>query len=506
MKRLFSCLILFLLAACSQGPDVNAVRSDVTAQLAAALPKADIEIVSLERRGSQKDTDAPEGESRRVIYFDTELKLGSDIDFGTWNSPGVSALISALGTGPRGIEGITSGGNKAGDLITAHGTALYRQEGKQWTLVAPAAYTPGTAQQASDLPKGPAGTLATIWNTLKSFPPETSPEQNRIIEDELRVAQRNIQARLARSGKGYAVAAGAERGQYLSVSRALFASATPRTISLITHGSEENLQLLRNRKVSFALAQGDAAHDAYEGTGAFSNAGPNPSLRSIGSLYPEPFQVLARADSKLASVSDLRGKRVAIGGVGAASRTTALRVLKAHGLEINDVQAVELSIGGALAALRLGEIDAVMQVIGTPADAIRELYVNTKIRLLPLADNAVAKLVKDHEGYFEYEIARGTYPGQEKSIHTVATAALLLTDTSLSEAEIEAVTKLVYAPGRDFPGLGSAQGAQISPSTSTMGLSIPQHPIAARVLETIIPSKPSDDGRQTHTAEEEAQG
>jgi len=486
MKHLFACLLLITLAACGRGPDVDLVRADVTAQLAEIMPGEDIDIVSLRRHGSQKDPDAPRGETRRLVYFETELKLDRDIDFGAWNSPGISALISTLGTGPRGISGITSGGNRAGDLIQVHGSALYRQEGDEWQRVAPVGYKPPvlTSGPASDWTDGPTATLTAIRSTLDSFPPDTAPQQNRIIGDELLMARRNIEARLARSIKGYALAAGAEHGQYLRVARALFPAGS-HVVPLVTRGAEENLQLLRAGTVSLALAQGDAAHDAYVGAGIFSDRGPHTALRSLGSLYPEPFHVLVGAGSELASISDLRGKRVAIGEAGAASRTTALRVLEAHGLSLADIEPLELSIGAAFTALRHGQTDAVMQVIGTPADDIRELLVNTPIRLLPLSGDATERLVTQYHGYFKYTIARGTYPGQNQGVSTVATAALLLIDTVLSDAEVDELTRRVFESGRDYPGLGSAQGARISPSTSAVGLSIPLHPAASRALEDL---------------------
>ena len=54
----------------------------------------------------------------------------------------MAGLVSALGAGPKGIVGITSGGNKAGDVIRAHGTALYKREGDTWVSVATGGYRP----------------------------------------------------------------------------------------------------------------------------------------------------------------------------------------------------------------------------------------------------------------------------------------------------------------------------------------------------------------------------
>ena len=46
---------------------------------------------------------------------------------------------------------------------------------------------------------------------------------------------------------------------------------------------------------------------------ARSRRGPYRDLRAVLSLHPEPFTVVARADSGIARVADLKGKRVNIG-------------------------------------------------------------------------------------------------------------------------------------------------------------------------------------------------
>ncbi|WP_237173639.1 TAXI family TRAP transporter solute-binding subunit [Paracandidimonas lactea] len=484
MRALLASLILIFLAACGGGPDVQALRTGVDTRLEHALPAGVLDLTSLIRRGSQRDTRAPAGENRRIVYFDAELKLLRDIDFGAWNAPGIAGLVSALGAGPKGIEGIRAGGNKAGDVIRAHGTALYREENNTWTLIVPAGYQPPIAPGvATGYTERTNALLAALRRAVESFPRDTSPEQHAAIEEELAAAQASIRARLARVSDGYAIAAGAEHGQYLRVAQALFGEKGSRAVPLITRGGEENLRLLRSGKVPIALAQGDAALDAYQGTGVFKDQGPQVALRGIASLYPEPMHILVRAESSLKKVADLRGKRVAIGETGAASRTTALRVLAAHGLEPKDIIAEALTIGGALQALQNNQTDAVMQVIGTPADAIREAQTDMSLRMLPLSETAIHTLVGARQGYFPYTVARGTYPGQNDDVHTIATAALLLTDTAFSDAEITALTQNIFAPGRDYSALGSTQGAQISVSTSRIGMSVPMHAAAARALD-----------------------
>lgn len=480
---------LVLLAGCTAGPDTDALRKDVETRLAQALPSGALVLDDLDRRGSQRDQKAPAGETRRIVYYQAHMKVQKDIDFGAWDAPGVAGLVSALGAGPKGVSGIQAGGNKAGDIVRANGTAIYRREGDQWVAVGGGGFRPAEAPNyATGAAAGPAAMLEDMRKVIESIPKETAPATMAVVQEELVAAHAAIRARLARANAGYAIAAGPEHGQYLRFAQALAVDGATRTVPLVTAGGEENLQLLREGRVQLALAQGDAALAAYEGTGAFQDRGPAPGLRAIGSLYPEPVHVVVRADAPYATVADLRGRRVAIGQPGSASRTTVLRVLEAHGIAPRDVQAQDVALADALVALRRRELDAVMQVIGVPADSIRAAVSDVPLKLLPLSERAIAQLAAARRGLFPHTIAAGSYPAQAREVRTVATAALLAVSAELSEAEVTNLTRFVYQRGRDFAARGSAQGLQVSAATARQGLTVPMHTAAARALAPAAPA------------------
>ena len=490
MRALLNALVLLIVAGCGAGPDETALKKDVAERVAQALPAGTVTVAAFERRGSQSDTKAPSGETRRIIYFDTELKLERDFDFGAWDSPGVAGIVSALGTGPKGIVGITSGGNKAGDRVLAHGTALYKREGDGWAPTVSAGFAPTEPPAyATAAPQGGAiGMIDQMRTAVQNVPKDISPATRALIEQELAAANAAIRAALARATQGYAIAAGAEHGQYYRFAQALSDPRGIRIEALITRGGEENLRMLRDGKVSLALSQGDAALAAYEGKGSFAEDGPHATLRAVGSLYPEPVHVIVRGDSPIASVSELAGRRVAVGQVGSASRPTALRVLEAHGLSAKNVQMLDLPLNEALIGLRQKQVDAVIQVIGAPADSIRDALTDVPLRLVPLSERAVTALVASDAGYFAHTIPRGAYATQKQDVRTIATAALLLVGADLAESEVAAITRYVFGQTRDFAARGSAQGTQVSAANARLGLSIPLHIAAAKALEGL--SKP----------------
>lgn len=482
-RWLWGSLLLLVLAGCGAGPGEQVVRRDVEARVAQALPGQPLVLADLQRRGSQQDLKAPAGEERGIVYYDATFRVQKDMDLGAWDGPGMAALISALGAGPKGVSGVRSGGNKAGDIVKAHGTALYKREGDQWVAMDGAGFRPKEAPAyATNSATGAAAVLEAMRDVVASVARETSPEQRAIVEEELQVAHNAIRARLARANQGYAIAAGPEQGQYLRFARALAEPGGPRVQPLETAGGEQNLELLRQGTVQVALAQGDSALAAYEGTGPFAARGAAPGLRALGSLYPEGVHVIVRADSGLGSVAALRGRTVAIGEVGSASRTTVLKVLEAHGIGARDIRAREIGLGESLVALSNKKVDAVLQVIGIPADSIRDAMTVVPLKLLPLSDGAIAQLTRGRTGLFAYALPAGSYPGQRAPVRTVGTAAVLLVGPDLSEAEVTAITSFVFRKGRDFASRGSAQGLQVSEATARQGLTVPLHTAAARVL------------------------
>ena len=491
MRALISAVVTVILAACGAGPDESALRKDVAERVAQALPAGTVTVASLERRGSQSDTKAPSGETRRIIYFDTELKLERDFDFGAWDSPGVAGIVSALGTGPKGIVGITSGGNKAGDRVLAHGTALYKREGEGWAPTVSGGFSPTDppAYATAAAQGGAIGMIDQMRTTVQNVPKDLSPAARALIDQELAAANAAIRAAIARATQGYAIAAGPEHGQYYRFAQALSDPKGVRVEALITRGGEENLRMLRDGKVPLALSQGDAALAAYQGKGSFAEDGPYTTLRAIGSLYPEPVHVIVRGDSPIASASELAGRRVAVGQVGSASRTTALRVLEAHGLSAKNVKLLDLPLNEALIGLRQKQVDAVIQVIGVPADSIRDALTDVSLRLVPLSERAVTALVASDAGYFAHTIPRGAYATQKQDVRTIATAALLLVGADLAETEVTLITRYVFGQARDFAARGSAQGTQVSAANARLGLPIPLSIAAAKVLEGL--SKPT---------------
>jgi len=191
--------------------------------------------------------------------------------------------------------------------------------------------------------------------------------------------------------------------------------------------------------------------------------------------------------------ADLAGRSIAVGPEGSASRASAIRVLEAHGLQAKMLRLLDLPLNESLVGLQQKQVDAVIQVIGAPADSVRSALAEVSLRLVPLSQSAVQTLVASNAGYVAYTIPRGAYSTQAQDVPTVATAALLLVGSDLTESEVGSITRYVYGKGQDFAARGSAQGTQVAAASARLGLSIPLHIAAARVLDSLT-SKPAPEG------------
>jgi TRAP-type uncharacterized transport system substrate-binding protein len=123
-----------------------------------------------------------------------------------------------------------------------------------------------------------------------------------------------------------------------------------------TRGALENLKLLaadpkavgKAASVDIGFVQGGLA-DGVEG---------GDHLVSLGSVFAQPLMIYCRSTEPVELLSQLRGKRIAIGAEGSGARVLALKILKANEMDVPPTTLLDLSGDDAAKALLAGTIDA----------------------------------------------------------------------------------------------------------------------------------------------------
>jgi TRAP transporter TAXI family solute receptor len=473
MRRVIALLFAVALAACGQDPDPAQLRRDLEARLATAFPGQVLSLDALDRQGRMEQLDGA-----RIVHFKARLKVEKPLDLGQWGGPNAQLLAGVMGAGSAGISGLTQGGNKAGDTLTVFGTLPYRpaQGGGGWAAAAapPPAVIAQTAGPPGQL-TGPERLLATLAETLRAAPGNTQPTGARVVEEELEIARRNIEARLARLGAGFPLAAGSPGGAYFRLATALAADMQGRGVRLAvlpTAGSVENLNLLREGRATLAFAQADVAALAAAGKGPFAETGAHDGLRALLALFPEQLHVVVRADDPAQDISGLAGRRAALGLAGSGSRVTATEVLEAAGVPVVQPEGTDaLDPRAALAALAARRVDAVFVVGAAPFPPVVEAFGAASLRLLPLDAALAQRLVG--AGVVTLAIPAGAYSLQTQPVPTLAVAALLLADESLTEAEVRRVGEAVL--GRVGSREREPLALMVAPGSAGLGIPVPLH-------------------------------
>lgn len=248
-----------------------------------------------------------------------------------------------------------------------------------------------------------------------------------------------------------------------------------------TGGSVYNINTIREGELEFGVAQSDWQYHAYNGTSQFEEAGPFEGLRAVFSVHPEPFTVVARADSGIKTFEDLKGKRVNIGNPGSGQRGTMEVLLEAMGWTTGDFAlATELKASEQSAALCDNQIDAMVYTVGHPSGSIQEATTACDSVLVEVAGDVVDKLVEDNSFYRTATIPGGMYRGNDEDTKTFGVGATFVSSDQVSEDAVYAVVSSVFENFEDFKGLHPAFANLDPKEMATAGLSAPLHPGAAK--------------------------
>jgi TRAP transporter TAXI family solute receptor len=486
LRRWLLLLLLFATAPAEAMPGTEALRGMVEARITEAAGPGLIEVTEFRRMGQAPD---PQG-GARIAYFSARLRLTRDHEFGAWDGRNLQALAAALGAGPRAITGANREGNRTGDVLRVNGALRLREEAGRWVpLAAAPEETPVTAFQGRGARAEQL--LGAIATALTAGEQAAGARLAPVIEQELALAWRNIEARQARLRQGLPLAGGAPGSEYARLAEAIArlppGAGLGQVVALPSLGSAENLRLLAEGTAVVAISQADVALRALRGGAPDWGIPPVPGLRAIAALYPEAVHVAVPAASPLRSMGDLRGRPVGVGAPGSGARVTAEEVLLAHGLDAASTPRVALAPEEVAAALAGGRIAAAISVSLTPAQAVLRVSERVPLRFLDLEESAVLRLAGPDEPLMPLTIPPATYPGQTAPVRTVATpAALVAADTAPTSAEVTALLAKLFE-GQGVAGTGGPAALMIRRETARGPLPLPFHVAARRFLGMTAP-------------------
>ena len=250
-----------------------------------------------------------------------------------------------------------------------------------------------------------------------------------------------------------------------------------------TGASVANIRMIQNGEVDLALVQTDIADYAWNGTEMFKDDGKLQNFRVIASLYPELIQVVARAESGIDSIADLKGKKVSVGAPGSGTEANARQILEIYGLTYKDLAQVQyLSFAESAEAFKDKHIDAFFVTAGIPNAGIQDTATMHKIQVLPVPDNMYKNLHDKYGFYGQALIPAGCYINQTEQVKTVAVQAVLIARRDLDEEVVYGMTAALFDNLSELAAT-HAKGKEMSLEGALVGVSTPLHPGAEKYFK-----------------------
>ena len=232
--------------------------------------------------------------------------------------------------------------------------------------------------------------------------------------------------------------------------RQRFARAGVNLIVRETAGALENLELLKdpNSGVQIGFL-----------TGGISNSGDAPNLSSMGLISNVPFWIFYPSSESLAGLSQLKGKRLAVGPEGSGARYAAERLLSKADINAKTATLLPFSGNAAVEALMDDRADVAFIVGGSDAPSVAKLLKDPKLRLMNFSTaEALTRMFPD---LVRLVLPKGVNeidpPNPPEDITLVGTTAKVLIRDDLHPAIVHLLAQTMKEEHRG-PGLFQRSG------------------------------------------------
>jgi TRAP transporter TAXI family solute receptor len=247
-------------------------------------------------------------------------------------------------------------------------------------------------------------------------------------------------------------------------------------VPIVTQGSVQNPRLVNQGEVDVAITNNNLAVLANKGVGPYKKSGAM-NLRSLGSLHFSILHMMTLEGSSISGISDLKGKRIAVGPAGGGTIPFLKQVLGLQGLTIEDITPSFLSYADGFSQLSDGNVDAAFALSGYPAGAVMQAQANKKLKFIELNDGDITTALGKYKNYNKVVVPKDVYNTKADGV-VLGVNNMLIVDAGLNDETAFQITRAIYDHMDEFRA-ENALAKQIVPERS-LSLKIPLHPGAAK--------------------------
>jgi TRAP transporter TAXI family solute receptor len=247
----------------------------------------------------------------------------------------------------------------------------------------------------------------------------------------------------------------------------------------ITQGTTENLRLIGQKKIHLAVITPMIGYYARHGTHMFKDKPID--FRAVVRLLPNANVWVVLEKSKIKTIADLKGNKVAVGPASGGLGVIARSQLAANGIDYKkDIKPYFLGAGEMAEALKDGTVEASFLT-----QELAEMVATThRIRVLSWNRNALAPFLAKNPYFGEYTTPPNTFKGVDYPVLTVDNGIQLICDKDMDEGLVYKITKAIV---ENLSCIASiyAPAKAITPEWTALDLGNPIHPGAIKYFKEI---------------------
>jgi len=233
------------------------------------------------------------------------------------------------------------------------------------------------------------------------------------------------------------------------------------------------MQREADKKPAFAIFGAPDAWKAYKGEAEYGGK-PFSNLRSIVFINASDQYLVVPGNSPIKSYADVKGKRIGIGGPGSTVANSALLVLEYFGVTKNDFKPYFFAYRESVEGIQDGSLDGGFVGGGYPIAIYTELAMTRDVRIVPVDETKLKKIVSEHPYYYGSVVKAKSYKGLENDTPIYGFTTAVWTTSSVSDDFVYKVIKNLFDHKEDYYAIHKS-AKDMTPEDAMKGIPVPFH-------------------------------
>jgi len=225
------------------------------------------------------------------------------------------------------------------------------------------------------------------------------------------------------------------------------------------------------------------AWNAYKGNNEYKGR-PFTGLRMVVFVMGTDLYLVVPSNSPIKSYGDAKGKRIGMGGPGSTPANTAQFLFDQYGVAKKDYKPYYYTYKETVEGIQNGSLDGGFIAGGYPIAAYNELAVQKAVRIVPVDEGKVKKIVAEHPYYYRTTVKAKSYKGLEQDTTIMGFTTGLWTHAGLSDDIVYKFLKNLFDHRNDYYAIHST-AKELTPQSALNGLSVPLHPGAEKYFREV---------------------